>query len=135
MSTALSREKKVEIIQASLVTTKEAAEILGASYGRIRNLIATGKLAPVLKNGTNALFLRDDVENSDLSDEKVIAIFQDGSKIEKSSRSELEKFLKEQYDISPALVKTILKSGKPFEPHLFKHAKLAGMIIKTVETE
>ncbi|MED3552518.1 helix-turn-helix domain-containing protein [Cytobacillus praedii] len=135
METTLSREEKVQIIQESLITTNEAAEILGATYSRIRHLIAKGKIAPVIKNGTSTFLLRDDIENGEFSDESVMAIFPDGTKIETSSRSELEKILKEKFDISPALVKNILKSGKPFEPYLFKHAKLAGLTIKSVETE
>ncbi|MEG7378895.1 helix-turn-helix domain-containing protein [Bacillus subtilis] len=57
-----SRQEVEDFIRREVLTTNEAAELLGVNRARISQLISSGKLNPVKKLRGISLFLRTDLE-------------------------------------------------------------------------
>ncbi|MCY9204343.1 helix-turn-helix domain-containing protein [Bacillus atrophaeus] len=57
-----SRQEVEDFIRREVLTTNEAAELLGVNRARISQLISTGKLNPIKKLSGISLFLRTDLE-------------------------------------------------------------------------
>ncbi|MCY7952152.1 helix-turn-helix domain-containing protein [Bacillus inaquosorum] len=57
-----SRQEVEDFIRREVLTTNEAAELLGVKRARISQLIGSGKLIPVKKLSGISLFLRSDLE-------------------------------------------------------------------------
>ncbi|MCY8247517.1 helix-turn-helix domain-containing protein [Bacillus inaquosorum] len=57
-----SRQEVEDFIRREVLTTNEAAELLGVKRARISQLIGSGKLIPVKKLSGISLFLRTDLE-------------------------------------------------------------------------
>ncbi|MFB0637412.1 helix-turn-helix domain-containing protein [Bacillus rugosus] len=57
-----SRQEVEDFIRREVLTTNEAAELLGVKRARISQLISSGKLNPVKKLSGISLFLRTDLE-------------------------------------------------------------------------
>ncbi|MGF9971162.1 helix-turn-helix domain-containing protein [Bacillus subtilis] len=57
-----SRQEVEDFIRREVLTTNEAAELLGIKRARISQLISSGKLVPVKKLSGTSLFLRTDLE-------------------------------------------------------------------------
>ncbi|QOJ82491.1 helix-turn-helix domain-containing protein [Bacillus subtilis] len=57
-----SRQEVEDFIRREVLTTNEAAELLGINRARISQLISSGKLNPVKKLRGISLFLRTDLE-------------------------------------------------------------------------
>ncbi|MCY8081713.1 helix-turn-helix domain-containing protein [Bacillus inaquosorum] len=57
-----SRQEVEDFIRHEVLTTNEAAELLGVKRARISQLIGSGKLIPVKKLSGISLFLRTDLE-------------------------------------------------------------------------
>ncbi|AZV50374.1 DNA-binding protein [Bacillus halotolerans] len=57
-----SRQEVEDFIRREVLTTNEAAELLGVNRARISQLISSGKLIPVKKLSGISLFLRTDLE-------------------------------------------------------------------------
>lgn len=53
----MNESEKVKFIQKEVLTTTEVGEILGVTRQRLSALVSSGKLKPVKKVGTVALFL------------------------------------------------------------------------------
>ncbi|AMA53278.1 helix-turn-helix domain-containing protein [Bacillus inaquosorum] len=53
--------EKIKFIQEEVLTAAEAGELLGITRQRLSTLVTSGKLKPVKKVGTVALFLLDHV--------------------------------------------------------------------------
>lgn len=57
-----SRQEVEGFIRREVLTTNEAAELLGVNRARMSQLISSGKLVPVKKLRGISLFLRTDLE-------------------------------------------------------------------------
>ncbi|MCY8813694.1 helix-turn-helix domain-containing protein [Bacillus atrophaeus] len=57
-----SRQEVEDFIRREVLTTNEAAELLGVNRARISQLISSGKLNPIKKLSGISLFLRTDLE-------------------------------------------------------------------------
>lgn len=57
-----SRQEVEDFIRREVLTTNEAAELLGVKRARISQLIGSGKLNPIKKLSGISLFLRTDLE-------------------------------------------------------------------------
>ncbi|MBL6010668.1 helix-turn-helix domain-containing protein [Bacillus halotolerans] len=57
-----SRQEVEDFIRREVLTTNEAAELLGVKRARISQLISSGKLNPIKKLSGISLFLRTDLE-------------------------------------------------------------------------
>ncbi|KDE23179.1 helix-turn-helix domain-containing protein [Bacillus subtilis] len=57
-----SRQEVEDFIRREVLTTNEAAELLGVNRQRVSQLISSGKLDPVKKLSGISLFLRTDLE-------------------------------------------------------------------------
>ncbi|PGP18667.1 DNA-binding protein [Bacillus cereus] len=57
-----TRESVRKFIEEEVLTSTEAAEVLGVSRARISQLIGSGQLIPVKKLKGDSLFYRKDVE-------------------------------------------------------------------------
>ncbi|MDS9998599.1 helix-turn-helix domain-containing protein [Bacillus atrophaeus] len=57
-----SRQEVEDFIRREVLTTNEAAELLGVNRARISQLISNGKLNPIKKLSGISLFLRTDLE-------------------------------------------------------------------------
>ncbi|MDX6157136.1 MULTISPECIES: helix-turn-helix domain-containing protein [Bacillus] len=57
-----SRQEVEDFIRHEVLTTKEAAELLGVNRQRVSQLISSGKLNPIKKLSGISLFLRTDLE-------------------------------------------------------------------------
>ncbi|MCY9166000.1 helix-turn-helix domain-containing protein [Bacillus atrophaeus] len=57
-----SRQEVEDFIRREVLTTNEAAELLGVNRARISQLIRNGKLNPIKKLSGISLFLRTDLE-------------------------------------------------------------------------
>ncbi|MCY8522896.1 helix-turn-helix domain-containing protein [Bacillus atrophaeus] len=53
----MKRKRKINFIQEEVLTAAEAGELLGITRQRLSTLVTSGKLKPVKKVGTVALFL------------------------------------------------------------------------------
>lgn len=58
----MNESEKVKFIQKEVLTTTEVGEILGVTRQRLSALVSSGKLKPVKKVGTVALFLLQHVQ-------------------------------------------------------------------------
>lgn len=56
-----SRQEVEDFIRREVLTTNEAAELLGVNRARISQLISSGKLNPIKKLSGISLFLRADI--------------------------------------------------------------------------
>ncbi|MEC1663023.1 MULTISPECIES: helix-turn-helix domain-containing protein [Bacillus subtilis group] len=56
-----SRQEVEDFIRREVLTTNEAAELLGVKRARISQLINSGKLIPIKKLSGTSLFLRTDI--------------------------------------------------------------------------
>lgn len=59
----MNEHEKVKFIQEEVLTTAEACEVLDVTRQRLSTLVTSGKLKPVKKVGTVALFLLQHVQN------------------------------------------------------------------------
>ena len=132
-TTMLNRDEKFKLIQAEVVTTNEAAEILGVPYTRMTYLIKKGKLVPVKKTGTTILFLREDLENRNLFGKPAMAILSDDTEIKADSINELVDILQQTFEISEMQIKKLAKTGESFQPKWKKLEPLKGLIVKYIE--
>ncbi|MEG7335689.1 helix-turn-helix domain-containing protein [Bacillus sp. 0102A] len=57
-----SRQEVEDFIRREVLTTNEAAELLGVNRARMSQLISSGKLNPIKKLRGISLFLRTDLE-------------------------------------------------------------------------
>ncbi|MGG3721582.1 helix-turn-helix domain-containing protein [Bacillus subtilis] len=57
-----SRQEVEDFIRREVLTTNEAAELLGVNRARMSQLISSGKLNPIKKLSGISLFLRTDLE-------------------------------------------------------------------------
>lgn len=58
----MNESEKIRFIQEEVLTTAEVGEILGVTRQRLSALVSSGKLKPVKKVGTVALFLLQHVQ-------------------------------------------------------------------------
>ncbi|WP_303984808.1 helix-turn-helix domain-containing protein [Niallia circulans] len=58
----MNESEKIKFIQKEVLTTAEVGEILGVTRQRLSALVSSGKLKPVKKVGTVALFLLQNVQ-------------------------------------------------------------------------
>ncbi|MFS0655728.1 helix-turn-helix domain-containing protein [Bacillus sp. 179-C3.3 HS] len=58
----MNENEKIEFIQKEVLTTAEVGEILGVTRQRLSALVNSGKLKPVKRVGTVALFLLQNVQ-------------------------------------------------------------------------
>ena len=66
----------------------------------------------------------------------MIAIFPDDTKIETPSITKMTEYLSKNYcKIGDHTIAELAYTEKPFEPRLYQHRKLKGLILKYVETE
>ncbi|MCZ8480273.1 MULTISPECIES: helix-turn-helix domain-containing protein [Bacillus subtilis group] len=58
----MKESEKIKFIQEEVLTATEAGELLGITRQRLSTLVTSGKLKPVKKVGTVALFLLGHVQ-------------------------------------------------------------------------
>ncbi|MCY8950051.1 helix-turn-helix domain-containing protein [Bacillus atrophaeus] len=58
----MKKSEKIKFIQEEVLTAAEAGELLGITRQRLSTLVTSGKLKPVKKVGTVALFLLGHVQ-------------------------------------------------------------------------
>ncbi|MCM3190810.1 helix-turn-helix domain-containing protein [Bacillus subtilis] len=58
----MKESEKIKLIQEEVLTAAEAGELLGITRQRLSTLVTSGKLKPVKKVGTVALFLLGHVQ-------------------------------------------------------------------------
>ncbi|WP_233529428.1 DNA-binding protein [Bacillus atrophaeus] len=58
----MKRKRKIKFIQEDVLTAAEVGELLGITRQRLSTLVTLGKLKPVKKVGTVALFLLGHVQ-------------------------------------------------------------------------